>query len=114
MYSNIKVKKKLKALIKDLHHKNIEQSDIMISGIETNSKNVSNGDLFIAINGNIEDGNVYINDAIKNGALAAISNKKIIDNFENELANFVQVCPKEMIDKLENPISLKPKIKKVG
>ena len=40
--------------------------------------------------------------------------KKIIDDFENELKNFVQVCPKEMIDKLENPISTKTKIKKVS
>ena len=40
--------------------------------------------------------------------------KKIIDNFKNEILNFVQVCPKEMIDKLENPISLKPMIKEVS
>ena len=33
--------------------------------------------------------------------------KKIIENFENEINNFVQVCPKEMLDKLENPISNK-------
>ena len=40
--------------------------------------------------------------------------KKIIDNFDKELTNFVQVCPKEMIDKLENPISLNPKVKRVS
>ena len=33
--------------------------------------------------------------------------KKIIENFDNEINNFVQVCPKEMLDKLENPISNK-------
>ncbi len=33
--------------------------------------------------------------------------KTIVDNFENEINNFVQVCPKEMLDKLENPISNK-------
>ena len=87
MYSDIKVKKKLKALIKDLHHKNIEQSDIMISGIETNSKNVSKGDLFIAINGNNQDGHIYINDAIKNGASAVISNEKIINDFDKPVIN---------------------------
>ena len=73
MYSNIKVRKNLRTLIEDLYPENIGQNDIMISGIETNSKNVSNGDLFIAINGNTQDGHVYINDAIKNGASAAIS-----------------------------------------
>ena len=39
--------------------------------------------------------------------------KKILDNFKNEIKNFVQVCPKEMIEKLENPISLKRPIKEV-
>ncbi len=33
--------------------------------------------------------------------------KKIVENFENEINNFVQVCPKEMLDKLENPLSNK-------
>ncbi|MDA9698197.1 glutamate synthase large subunit [Candidatus Pelagibacter sp.] len=40
--------------------------------------------------------------------------KRIIDNFEEEVKNFVQVCPKEMIDKLKYPISNKSKIKKVS
>ena len=33
--------------------------------------------------------------------------KEILENFENELKNFYQVCPKEMLDKLENPITKK-------
>ncbi len=33
--------------------------------------------------------------------------EKIISNFEAELKNFVQVCPVEMLDKLDEPISLK-------
>jgi len=33
--------------------------------------------------------------------------KKIINNFDKEIYNFIQVCPKEMLDKLENPISTK-------
>ena len=40
--------------------------------------------------------------------------KKIIDNFNNEILNFVQVCPKEMLSKLKNPITLKPVIKEVS
>ena len=40
--------------------------------------------------------------------------KNIIKNFEEELKNFVQVCPKEMINKLENPITLKSNIKDVS
>ena len=40
--------------------------------------------------------------------------KKIIDNFENEIFNFIQVCPIEMLDKLQNPITLKSTAKKVS
>jgi len=40
--------------------------------------------------------------------------KKIIENFDDEVNNFVQVCPKEMLDKLKNPITLKKDIKKVS
>ena len=32
---------------------------------------------------------------------------KILSNFDNELKKFVQVCPIEMLDKLENPITTK-------
>ena len=40
--------------------------------------------------------------------------KKIIENFDVELINFKQVCPIEMLDKLDNPISLRPHTKKAG
>ena len=33
--------------------------------------------------------------------------ENILNNFNTEIANFFQICPKEMIDKLENPISIK-------
>ena len=39
---------------------------------------------------------------------------RIINNYDMEIKNFVQVCPKEMINKLEYPITLKSKIKKVS
>ena len=35
--------------------------------------------------------------------------KKILENFEQEIMNFYQVCPKEMLDKLKNPITNKQK-----
>jgi len=42
------------------------------------------------------------------------SYEEIIENFDEEIKNFIQVCPKEMINKLKNPISLKPAIKEVS
>jgi len=38
----------------------------------------------------------------------------LVKNFDNEIKNFLQICPKEMIDKLENPITLKFNIKEVS
>jgi glutamate synthase (NADPH/NADH) large chain len=40
--------------------------------------------------------------------------KKLIKNYNEEINNFIQVCPKEMVEKLENVISLKSKIKEVS
>ena len=42
----------------------------------------------------------------------SILSKNIITNFDNEIKNFIQVCPKEMIDKLQNPITLNSKDKR--
>jgi glutamate synthase (NADPH/NADH) large chain len=44
----------------------------------------------------------------------SILSKNIIKNFDNEIKNFIQVCPKEMIDKLQNPLTLNPKAKEVS
>jgi len=40
--------------------------------------------------------------------------KKILDNYEEEIFNFKQICPIEMLDKLDNPITLKNTVKKVS
>jgi len=39
--------------------------------------------------------------------------KKILKNFKIEKNNFKQVCPLEMLDKLKQPISMKPSLKSV-
>ena len=46
--------------------------DIEIQGIESNSKNIKEGFLFIAIKGFSVDGHQYIENAIENGAVAVI------------------------------------------
>ncbi len=38
--------------------------------------------------------------------------QKILENFNDEVKNFKQVCPKEMLDKLLNPLSLQTKVLK--
>ena len=54
----------------------------------------------------------FLRESIKEFELKTFSQKakKILNNFQTELKNFKQVCPIEMLDKLDNPISLKPHI----
>jgi len=38
--------------------------------------------------------------------------EKILINFDSEVKNFKQICPKEMLDKLSNPLTLREKVSK--
>ncbi len=40
--------------------------------------------------------------------------EKIINNFNEEINNFIQICPKEMINKLKNPLTKKLNFKEVS
>ena len=44
----------------------------------------------------------------------SLLSKKIVENFDKEVLNFVQICPKEMLDKIKNPITLKSIVKNVS
>ncbi len=44
----------------------------------------------------------------------SLFSQNIISNFDDEIKYFVQVCPKEMVDKISNPLSLKSKVKRVS
>ena len=44
----------------------------------------------------------------------SILSKILIDNFDKEIDNFIQVCPKEMVNKLKNPIRRNVKVKAVS
>ena len=37
---------------------------------------------------------------------------QILENFDHEIKYFIQVCPREMLNKLSNPLTLKKKILK--
>ena len=58
----------------------------------------------------------YLKNLIKNHYKETNSNlsQKIINNFDKEIYSFIQVCPKEMINKLENPMTDKINIKEVS
>ena len=58
----------------------------------------------------------FLKNNLKNFITETNSNfaNKILNNFEKELSYFKQICPIEMLDKLDNPITLKSTIKKVS
>ncbi len=53
------------------------KDDLLVSGISIDSRDIKENDLFVAIKGNHFNGHDYIDDAFKNGASVAISEKYI-------------------------------------
>ena len=53
------------------------RSDIKISGISTDTRTISSGDLFIALKGEKFDGHSFLEEAFKKGAIGAIVSKNI-------------------------------------
>ena len=73
--------------------------DILIKDIKINSKEVKDGDLFVCVNGVTTNRNDFIDEAIKNGAAAVVTNKKIeIDvpliYVENPNLELSKICQK--------------------
>ena len=78
---------KLKKLIKDIPNCIIKGSkEILISGINSNSKLIGPGNIFIAKRGKTYDGNQFILEAIQAGACAVVT-----DLFDPSLKNVVQI-----------------------
>ena len=55
------------------------KNEINLSGIQTHSKLIKAGNLFVAIDGNHENGENYIDEAINNGASAILTSNKDIE-----------------------------------
>lgn len=54
------------------------QSDVYIKGISSDSRNITEGDLFIAIKGFESDGHEFVDSAVKNGAVAVVVEKNVV------------------------------------
>ena len=67
----------LKDILQDIRlRENNENNYMPISDLKINSKEVKNGDVFIALKGENHNGNDYINEVIENGARFIISDEK--------------------------------------
>ncbi|MEL1229426.1 MAG: Mur ligase domain-containing protein, partial [Candidatus Neomarinimicrobiota bacterium] len=70
---------KLDLLLKNIAQDEITLPNINIEKVCTNSSEVTNESLFIAINGTKNDGHSFIQEAITNGASAIVSNGKNLE-----------------------------------
>ena len=90
---NIKLKNKILStnlkinILKEISNSPQINSNIKINNASINSKTINKNDIFFAIKGNNKDGNLYVNEAIQNGASLVIANnqkkskkKIIVDN----------------------------------
>ena len=70
--------KSLESITQALVHNEKPFENVIINGITANSLEIEKGNLFIAIQGNKQDGHDFIYDAIESGAIAIISNGRDI------------------------------------
>src|SRR3989339_674162 len=54
--------------------------DHPVSGVSIDSRTIKNGDIFVAIKGDVFDGHNYIEDAIRKGACGAIKKEGHLNN----------------------------------
>ena len=71
--------KSLNKILESLEINEPEIPEIQISGLTFNSRKSKKGDLFIAIKGQQQDGNAFIDEAIKFGAAAVITDSSEIN-----------------------------------
>lgn len=68
------------------------QTDIEINKIEYDSNKIENKDIFVAIQGFSKDGMLYVDEAIKNGAIAIIAPKsEDISKYISDKVTFIRV-----------------------
>jgi UDP-N-acetylmuramoyl-L-alanyl-D-glutamate--2,6-diaminopimelate ligase len=78
---------KLEYLLEGLSYECLNgRLDVEINGIQTDSRSIVTGDLFIALEGNTTDGHRYLNQASSRGAVAALVEKSK-ENLHHDLAS---------------------------
>ena len=68
----------------------LKGEDQDVKNLSIDSREVKNGDLFVAIKGDKHDGHDFIQQSIKNGASSILCNDKIDIQFENEVTNTME------------------------
>ncbi len=98
-------------LLKDyIPNLNKKYHDLSFKGIAFNSKNVREGYIFFAFKGNNTDGNLFINEAIKNGSKIIITDKLKTSIWKNNILFLKDKNPRNLLATFSSKIfSKKPK-----
>ena len=65
--------------------KNIDLSEIKITAIQTDSREIKKNNLFVAIKGHTVDGHKFIEQVIKQGASLIVANENMMDKIDTEI-----------------------------
>lgn len=84
--------------------KSIFDKDIKISGITINAAQVKKGDIFVALAGIKTHGANFVDQAIQNGAVAVLSDKKL----DLSIPSFTHPSPREILGELSAWVYEKP------
>ena len=77
---------------------------LSFKGIAFNSKEVKEGYIFFAFKGNNTDGNLFINEAIRNGSKIIISNKFKTNNWKDNILFLKYDNPRNLLAKFSSKI----------
>jgi len=75
-------------------------TDIIISGIQNNSKNIKKGDLFVAIKGSNKNGVNFINEAIDLGASAVLTSDKTLNVSDYRVPIIIDENPRKKLSEI--------------
>ena len=84
--------------------KSIFDKDIKISGIAIDAAQVKKGDIFVALAGTKTHGANFVDQAIQNGAVAVLSDKKL----DLSIPSFIHPSPREILGELSAWVYEKP------
>ena len=92
-------------LLKDFFpNLNKKYHKVSFKGIAFNSKEIKNGYIFFAFKGSNTDGNLFIEDAIKNGSKIIISNKQKKTGWKNNILYLNFKDPRKLLAQFSSKI----------
>ncbi len=95
------------AEIADITHGQLIGADITVSGVSIDTRALSSGDLYIAINGEQFDGHDFINQAEENGASALVVARKVVTKLPQVIVEDTRIALAELAGAVRDKAQVK-------